>query len=121
MVVLGLRALNNNPQCSEADLRATMEGSGRAVARRLEKYLSALDALAELAQSIRECGVLQPILVRRTPGSSNSFQIIAADHPLEQFVARGAGRAARLGQVLQTEEHALAGAAAHIGGALKRK
>jgi biopolymer transport protein ExbB len=23
----GLRALNNNPQCSEADLRATMEGA----------------------------------------------------------------------------------------------
>lgn len=37
------------------------------------------EALAELAQSIRECGVLQPILVRRTPGSSNSFQIIAGE------------------------------------------
>ena len=38
----GLRALNNNPQCSEADLRAAMEGTGRSVAHRLEKYLAAL-------------------------------------------------------------------------------
>ena len=45
----GLRALNNNPQCSEADLRATMEGSGRAVAHRLEKYLSALGTIASAA------------------------------------------------------------------------
>lgn len=45
----GLRALNTNPQCSEADLRATMEGSGRAVAHRLEKYLSALGTIASAA------------------------------------------------------------------------
>ena len=45
----GLRALNNNPQGSEADLRATMEGSGRAVAHRLEKYLSALGTIASAA------------------------------------------------------------------------
>ena len=45
----GLRALNTNPQCSEADLRATMEGSGRAVAHRLEKYLSAPGTIASAA------------------------------------------------------------------------
>ena len=45
----GLRAINTNPQCSEADLRATMEGSGRAVAHRLEKYLSALGTIASAA------------------------------------------------------------------------
>lgn len=45
----GLRALNTNPQCSEAELRASMEGSGRAVAHRLEKYLSALGTIASAA------------------------------------------------------------------------
>ena len=37
----GFRALNSDPRCSEADLRANMESTGRAVAHRLEdfKYL----------------------------------------------------------------------------------
>ena len=38
----GLRTLNSNPQSTEADVRAAMEGAGRAVAHRLEKYLNAL-------------------------------------------------------------------------------
>ena len=45
----GLRTLNSNPQCSETDLRAAMEGAGRAVAHRLEKYLSALATIASAA------------------------------------------------------------------------
>jgi biopolymer transport protein ExbB len=45
----GFRALNANPRCSEADLRATMEGVGRQVAHRLEKYLSALATIASAA------------------------------------------------------------------------
>ena len=45
----GFRALNANPRCSEADLRATMEGAGRLVAHRLEKYLSALATIASAA------------------------------------------------------------------------
>ena len=45
----GFRALNNNPRCSEADLRATMEGTGRLVAHRLERYLSALATIASAA------------------------------------------------------------------------
>ncbi len=45
----GLRALNSDPRCSEADLRATMEGSGRIVAHRLEHYLSALATIASAA------------------------------------------------------------------------
>ena len=44
----GLRTLNS-PQCSETDLRAAMEGTGRAVAHRLEKYLSALATIASAA------------------------------------------------------------------------
>ena len=45
----GLHLINKNPQCSEADLRATMEGSGRRVAQRLEKYLAALATIASAA------------------------------------------------------------------------
>lgn len=45
----GLRALNAAPHCSEADLRAAMEGAGRAVAHRLERYLSALATIASAA------------------------------------------------------------------------
>jgi biopolymer transport protein ExbB len=45
----GFRALNANPRCSEADLRATMEGTGRVVAHRLERYLSALATIASSA------------------------------------------------------------------------
>ena len=45
----GLRVLNQNPGTSEADLRATMEGTGRLVGQRLEKYLTALATIASAA------------------------------------------------------------------------
>jgi len=45
----GLRALQTNPRCSEADVRSTMEGVGRMVAHRLERYLSALATIASAA------------------------------------------------------------------------
>ena len=45
----GLRALNSNPKSTEADLRAAMENTGRAVAHRLEKYLMALATIASAA------------------------------------------------------------------------
>jgi biopolymer transport protein ExbB len=45
----GFRALNADPRCSEADLRSAMEGAGRAVAHRLERYLSALGTIASAA------------------------------------------------------------------------
>ncbi|WP_404299695.1 MotA/TolQ/ExbB proton channel family protein [Alicycliphilus denitrificans] len=45
----GLRTLNSNPQSSEAELRAAMEGAGRTVAHRLEKYLTALATIASAA------------------------------------------------------------------------
>jgi ParB family chromosome partitioning protein len=37
------------------------------------------DALQELADSIRQRGILQPLLVRPTPGASGSYQIIAGE------------------------------------------
>ncbi|MBX3587365.1 MAG: MotA/TolQ/ExbB proton channel family protein [Ramlibacter sp.] len=45
----GFRAINSDPRCTEADLRAQMEGTGRAVAHRLERYLSALATIASAA------------------------------------------------------------------------
>ena len=45
----GFRALNVNPRCSESDLRASMEGTGRIVAHRLERYLNALATIASAA------------------------------------------------------------------------
>jgi biopolymer transport protein ExbB len=45
----GFRALNSDPRCSENDLRAIMESTGRAVAHRLERYLSALATIASAA------------------------------------------------------------------------
>ncbi|TFZ04769.1 MotA/TolQ/ExbB proton channel family protein [Ramlibacter rhizophilus] len=45
----GLRALNADPRCGETELRASMEHTGRAVAHRLERYLSALGTIASAA------------------------------------------------------------------------
>jgi biopolymer transport protein ExbB len=45
----GFRALNSDPRCTEIDLRASMEHTGRAVAHRLERYLSALATIASAA------------------------------------------------------------------------
>lgn len=45
----GLRTLNASPRCSETDLRSAMEGTGRVVAHRLERYLSALATIASAA------------------------------------------------------------------------
>lgn len=45
----GFRALNSDPRCSESDLRAIMENTGRAVAHRLERYLAALGTIASAA------------------------------------------------------------------------
>jgi biopolymer transport protein ExbB len=45
----GFRALNSDPRCSEMDLRAIMEATGRSVAHRLERYLSSLATIASAA------------------------------------------------------------------------
>jgi len=49
VLAAGLRALNGNPHCSEDELRASMEATGRQVAHRLERYLSALATIASVA------------------------------------------------------------------------
>ena len=45
----GFRAINSDPRCTEVDLRASMENTGRAVAHRLERYLSTLATIASAA------------------------------------------------------------------------
>ncbi len=45
----GMRALNSNPRCSEEELRSAMEGAGRLVAHRLERYLPAIATIASAA------------------------------------------------------------------------
>ena len=45
----GMRALNSNPRCSEDELRSAMEGAGRMVAHRLERYLPAIATIASAA------------------------------------------------------------------------
>lgn len=45
----GLSILHTNPRCSDEDLRANMESSGRTVAHRLEHYLNALGTIASAA------------------------------------------------------------------------
>ncbi len=54
----GLRALQANPRSTEADLRAAMEGTGRAVAHRLEKYLTALGTIASAAPLLGPLGTV---------------------------------------------------------------
>ncbi|APW46476.1 MotA/TolQ/ExbB proton channel family protein [Rhodoferax antarcticus] len=45
----GMRALAQNPRCCDDELRAAMQSSGRLVAHRLERYLSALATIASAA------------------------------------------------------------------------
>jgi biopolymer transport protein ExbB len=45
----GMRTLNTNPRCSEEELRSAMEGAGRQVAHRLERYLPAIATIASAA------------------------------------------------------------------------
>ena len=49
VLATGLRTLAADPQVSESELRAAMEGAGRSAALRLEKYLNALATIASAA------------------------------------------------------------------------
>ncbi|NJS35881.1 MAG: MotA/TolQ/ExbB proton channel family protein [Brachymonas sp.] len=45
----GMRAINSNPRCSEEELRNAMEGAGRRVTAKLERYLPAIATIASAA------------------------------------------------------------------------
>jgi biopolymer transport protein ExbB len=49
VLAAGFRELTLHPHSSEADLRATLEGKGREVAARLQRYLGALATIASAA------------------------------------------------------------------------
>lgn len=49
VLAAGLRALKSNPSISADDLRAALEGAGRAAAHQLDRYLSALATIASVA------------------------------------------------------------------------
>ena len=49
VLATGLRTMQIHPDSSEDELRAAMEGAGRAAAHKLEKYLSALATIASAA------------------------------------------------------------------------
>jgi biopolymer transport protein ExbB len=74
----GFRALHANPRCSEEDLRASMEASGRVVAHRLERYLSALATIASAAPLLGLLGTvigMIEIFGSQTPGGGNPAQL----------------------------------------------
>ena len=47
------------------------------------------DAIAELIQSVKEKGILQPLLVRRDPDQTNSYEIIAGERRWRAAQAAG--------------------------------
>ncbi|MEI6986634.1 MAG: ParB/RepB/Spo0J family partition protein, partial [Rhodospirillaceae bacterium] len=47
------------------------------------------EAIAELAQSVREKGILQPLLVRRSPDKANHYEIIAGERRWRAAQAAG--------------------------------
>jgi biopolymer transport protein ExbB len=74
----GFRALNSDPRCTEIDLRATMENTGRAVAHRLERYLSALATIASAAPLLGLLGTvigMIEIFGSQTPTGGNPAQL----------------------------------------------
>ena len=67
----GLRALHVHPAASEEELRAAVEGAGRAAAHKLEKYLSALATIASAAPLLGLLGtVIGMIEIFGSQGSS---------------------------------------------------
>jgi biopolymer transport protein ExbB len=74
----GMRAVHANPECSDDDLRATMESAGRAVAHRLESYLNALATIASAAPLLGLFGTVVgmiEIFGSQTPGGGNPAQL----------------------------------------------
>ncbi len=74
----GLRAVANDPRIAEADLRATMEMTGRLVAQRLEKYLTALATIASAAPLLGLMGTvigMIEIFGSQSGGASNPTQL----------------------------------------------
>lgn len=81
VLATGLRVLNSNPRCSETDLRAAMEGAGRVVAHRLEKYLSALATIASAAPLLGLLGTVIGMI--EIFGSQNPGSVSGGGNPAQ--------------------------------------
>ena len=81
VLAAGLRALNSNPRCSEADLRAAMEGMGRRVTHRLEKSLSALATIASAAPLLGLLGTVIGMI--EIFGSQGSTGAVGSGNPAQ--------------------------------------
>lgn len=79
----GLRALNIDPRCSEADLRATLEGAGRSVAHQLEKYLNALATIASAAPLMGLFGTVIGMIEIFGSQGSGSLGAVGAGNPAQ--------------------------------------
>jgi biopolymer transport protein ExbB len=88
VLAAGLRELSHNPKATETDLRATLEGRGRQVASRLQRYLGALATIASAAPLL---GLLGTVI-----GMIEIFGAQAGDGALGSAV--GSGNPAQLAQ-----------------------
>ncbi|MBU6503228.1 MAG: MotA/TolQ/ExbB proton channel family protein [Burkholderiaceae bacterium] len=79
----GLRALNIDPRCSEAELRATLEGAGRSVAHQLEKYLNALATIASAAPLMGLFGTVIGMIEIFGSQASGSLGAAGAGNPAQ--------------------------------------
>ncbi|HXE22726.1 MAG TPA: MotA/TolQ/ExbB proton channel family protein [Rhodoferax sp.] len=79
----GLRALNIDPHCSEAELRATLEGAGRSVAHQLEKYLNALATIASAAPLMGLFGTVIGMIEIFGSQASGSLGAAGAGNPAQ--------------------------------------
>ena len=77
----GFRALNSDPRCTEADLRANMENTGRAVAHRLERYLNALATIASAAPLLGLLGTVIGMI--EIFGSQSAAGVSAGSNPAQ--------------------------------------
>ncbi len=76
----GMRAVHANPQCTDEDLRASMESAGRVVSHRLESYLSTLGTIASAAPLLGLLGTVVGMIEifgsqAPTGGSGNPAQL----------------------------------------------
>ncbi len=74
----GLAVLQQQPQVSEAEVRAQVEAAGRRVAAQLERYLSALGSIASVAPLLGLFGTVVgmiEIFGSQAPGTGNPAQL----------------------------------------------
>lgn len=79
VLATGLRAVAQNPRCSEDDIREAMQARGRLVAHKLEKYLAALGTIASAAPLMglfgTVVGMIEIFGSQSTGGTGNPAQL----------------------------------------------